>query len=151
MKETLLNRISAAGSAPLRTVLKAYDLSERFVTKLLTLAGIELDLTGAHLSRKDRSALIGLLTECPFVVDRLGGIREAMVTRGGVSLAEIDPKTMESRLVPRLFFVGEVLDIDGDTGGYNLQAAFSTAALASRRIATYPPASSAPLSVTPKK
>jgi len=54
---------------------------------------------------------------------------EAMVIRGGVSLAEINPKTMESRLVSRLFFVGEILDIDGDTGGYNLQAAFSTAAL----------------------
>jgi predicted Rossmann fold flavoprotein len=135
VKETLLNRISAAGNARVRTVLTAYDLPERFVNKLLTLAGIGHDLTGAHLSRKDRSALIGLLTGCPFIVGRLGGINEAMVTRGGVSLAEIDPKTMESRLVPGLFFVGEVLDIDGDTGGYNLQAAFSTGALAARRIA----------------
>jgi len=134
LKETLLNRISAAGNARVRTVLTAYDLPERFVNKLLTLAGIDPDLTGAHLSRKDRSALIELLTRCPFVVDRLGGINEAMVTRGGVALAEIDPKTMESKLVPGLFFVGEVLDIDGDTGGYNLQAAFSTAALAARRI-----------------
>jgi hypothetical protein len=134
VKETLLNRISAAGNARVRTVLTAYDLPERFVNKLLTLAGIDPDLTGAHLSRKGRSALIELLTRCPFVVDRLGGINEAMVTRGGVSLAEIDPKTMESKLVPGLFFVGEVLDIDGDTGGYNLQAAFSTAALAARRI-----------------
>ena len=134
VKETLLNRISAAGNARVRTVLTAYDLPERFVNKLLTLAGIELDLIGAHLSRKDRSALIELLTGCPFVVGRLGGIQEAMVTRGGVSLAEIDPKTMESRLVPGLFFVGEVLDIDGDTGGYNLQAAFSTGALAAQRI-----------------
>jgi hypothetical protein len=134
VKETLLNRISAAGNARVRTVLTAYDLPERFVNKLLTLAGIDQDLTGAHLSRKGRSDLIELLTRCPFVVDRLGGIQEAMVTRGGVSLAEIDPKTMESRLVHGLFFVGEVLDIDGDTGGYNLQAAFSTAALAARRI-----------------
>jgi predicted Rossmann fold flavoprotein len=134
VKETLLNRISAAGNARVRTVLTAYDLPERFVNKLLTLAGIDQDLTGAHLSRKGRSALIELLTGCPFVVGRLGGINEAMVTRGGVALAEIDPKTMESRLVPGLFFVGEVLDIDGDTGGYNLQAAFSTAALAARRI-----------------
>jgi hypothetical protein len=134
VKETLLDRISAAGNARVRKVLTAYDLPERFVNKLLAMAGIERDLTGAHLSRKDRSALIGLLTECLFVVDRLGGICEAMVTRGGVSLAEIDPKTMESRLVPRLFFAGEVLDIDGDTGGYNLQAAFSTAALAARSL-----------------
>lgn len=134
VKETLLKRISAAGNARVRTVLTAYDLPERFVNRLLTLARIDSDLTGAHLPKKDRSALIELLTGCPFVVGRLGGIQEAMVTRGGVSLAEIDPKTMESRLVPGLFFVGEVLDIDGDTGGYNLQAAFSTAALAARRI-----------------
>ena len=134
VKETLLNRFSTAGKARVRTVLTGFELPERFVNKLLTLAGIDLDMTGAHLSRKDRSALIELLTGCAFVVGRLGGIHEAMVTRGGVSLSEIDPKTMGSRLVPRLFFVGEVLDIDGDTGGYNLQAAFSTAALAARTI-----------------
>jgi len=134
VRETLLNRISAAGNARIRTVLTGLDLPERFANKLLTLAGIDQNLTGAHLSKKDRSALIELLTGCPFVVGRLGGIHEAMVTRGGISLAEIDPKTMESRLVPSLFFVGEVLDIDGDTGGYNLQAAFSTAALAARTI-----------------
>jgi hypothetical protein len=134
VRETVLSRISASGKARVRTVLTGFDLPERFVNKLLTLAGIDPDLTGAHLSRKERSALIELLTGCPFVVGRLGGVHEAMVTRGGVSLAEIDPKTMGSRLVPGLFFVGEVLDIDGDTGGYNLQAAFSTAALAARRI-----------------
>ena len=134
VRETLLSRISASGKARVRTVLTGFDLPERFVNKLLTLAGIDPDMTGAHLSRKDRSALIELLTGCPFVVGRLGGVHEAMVTRGGVSLPEIDPKTMESRLVHGLFFVGEVLDIDGDTGGYNLQAAFSTAALAARRI-----------------
>jgi hypothetical protein len=135
VRGTLLSRISASGKARVRTVLTGFDLPERFVNKLLTLAGVDPDLTGAHLSRKDRSALIELLTGCPFVVGRLAGVHEAMVTRGGVTLAEIDPKTMESRLVPGLFFVGEVLDIDGDTGGYNLQAAFSTAALAARTIA----------------
>jgi predicted Rossmann fold flavoprotein len=135
VKEAVLNRISAAGKARVRTVLMDFCLPERFVNRILTLAGIEHDLTGAHLSKKSRSALIELLTGCPFVVGRLGGVHEAMVTRGGVSLAEIDPKTMESKLVPRLYFIGEVLDIDGDTGGYNLQAAFSTAALAARRIA----------------
>jgi len=134
VRETLLSRISAAGKARVRTVLTGFGLPERFVNKLLTLAGIDPDLTGAHLSRQDRLALIELLTGCPFVVGRLGGVHEAMVTRGGVSLPETDPKTMESRLVPGLFFVGEVLDIDGDTGGYNLQAAFSTAALAARTI-----------------
>ncbi len=57
-----------------------------------------------------------------------------MVTRGGVALEEVSSRTMESRLVSGLYFIGEVLDIDGDTGGYNLQAAFSTAALAARAV-----------------
>ena len=57
-----------------------------------------------------------------------------MVTRGGIALEEVRAKTMESRLVPGLFFAGEVLDIDGNTGGFNLQAAFSTGFLAARGI-----------------
>jgi predicted flavoprotein YhiN len=57
-----------------------------------------------------------------------------MCTRGGVETAEVDPKTMQSRLVKGLYLVGEVLDVDGDTGGYNLQAAFSTGMLAARSI-----------------
>jgi hypothetical protein len=69
----------------------------------------------------------------------MGSWDEAMATKGGVSLAEVDPKTMESRLVPGLFFAGEVLDYDGDSGGFNIQAAFSTGRLAgstagSRRV-----------------
>ena len=61
--------------------------------------------------------------------------RQALVTAGGVLLDEVDPRTMESRLVPGLFFAGEVLDIDGVSGGYNLQAAFSTGYLAGRAAA----------------
>ena len=63
------------------------------------------------------------------------GYNEATVTAGGISLKEVDPKTMASKLVPGLFFAGEVLDINGDTGGYNLQAAFSTGWLAGRSAA----------------
>lgn len=59
-----------------------------------------------------------------------GGFGEAVVTRGGVSLKQIHPRTMESRLFPGLYFAGEVLDLDAYTGGYNLQAAFSTGYLA---------------------
>jgi len=58
-----------------------------------------------------------------------------MATAGGVELSEISPKTMESRHVPGLFLAGELLDVDGDSGGYNLQAAFSTGALAGRSAA----------------
>lgn len=65
------------------------------------------------------------------------GYERAVVTAGGVSLKEINPSTMESRLHPGLFFAGEVLDLDGDTGGYNLQVAFSTGALAGMSAADY--------------
>jgi hypothetical protein len=130
----LLARLNAPENRQVRKILAAFDLPDRFVRKLLDLAGIRHDQTGAHLSRDARSILCDLLTGFPFVVKRLGGIAEAMVTRGGVELAEINLKTMESRLIPGLFFIGEVLDIDGDSGGYNLQAAFSTAALAAKRM-----------------
>ena len=133
-KEILIARINAAGNRQIRKILAAFGLPDRFVRKLLDLAGIKQDQTGAHLSREARSAILDLLIGYPFIVSRLAGIHEAMVTRGGVALDEINPKTMESRLFPGLFFVGEVLDIDGDSGGYNLQAAFSTAALAAKRM-----------------
>jgi len=62
---------------------------------------------------------------------------EAIITAGGVNLREIDPRTMASRLVDGLYFAGEVLDLDGDTGGYNLQTAFSTGWVAGRSAADY--------------
>ncbi|MBE6428894.1 MAG: NAD(P)/FAD-dependent oxidoreductase, partial [Planctomycetaceae bacterium] len=62
----------------------------------------------------------------------VGSFREAMVTAGGIALSEIDRQTMESRKVPGLFFAGEVLDVDGDTGGFNLQFAFSSGFLAGK-------------------
>jgi predicted Rossmann fold flavoprotein len=131
-KAAVLDSIAATGHRRIRTVLSSLGLPIRFAGKLLVLAGLPPDLTGAHLTRDARAALVELITACPFTVARLAGLREAMVTRGGVALREINPKTMESRIVPGLFFAGEVLDIDGDTGGYNLQAAFSTGALAAR-------------------
>lgn len=134
MNEVLIKKISESGTKQVRTVLSGFDLPERVVRRLMELANVDPDLTGPHLTKKDRIALIDLITACPFEVSKLGGPDEAMATRGGISLTEINSKTMESRIISGLFFVGEVLDIDGDTGGYNLQAAFSTAKLAGQRI-----------------
>ncbi|KQC05828.1 MAG: hypothetical protein APR53_01955 [Methanoculleus sp. SDB] len=131
----LTEKIAARGQRQVRTLLLEFGLSERFVRRLLEITGISPDRTGAHLSRAERAALVAGLIRHPFTVAGLGGLNEAMVTAGGVALDAINPKTMESRHFPGLFFIGEVLDIDGDTGGYNLQAAFSTAAAAARRIA----------------
>jgi predicted flavoprotein YhiN len=101
---------------------------------LLEISGIASDLQTAQLTRKMRNRLIDNLTGLPLVVSDVCGFDLAMCTRGGVETAEVDPKTMQSRLVKGLYLVGEVLDVDGDTGGYNLQAAFSTGMLAARSI-----------------
>ncbi len=88
------------------------------------------DLTAAELSREKRQRLCACACAFPLRLRALGGMEEAMATAGGVALEELDPKTMASRLVPGLYFAGELLDFVGDTGGYNLQAAFATGALA---------------------
>ncbi len=116
------------------TILAKYPIPERLNRKLLSLSGIPDDLTCAHFSIEKRSALITNCTELPLVVTALGEFKIAMATRGGVALDGVNAKTMESKIVPGLFFAGEVLDIDGDTGGYNLQAAFSTGHLAAQGV-----------------
>jgi predicted Rossmann fold flavoprotein len=126
--------IALSGTRRIRTVLTGLSLPERFVSRLLDQIGIPPDLTCPHITRQARNEIISAITGFPFTVLGLGDFEEAMVTRGGIDLREIDPKTMESKIVPGLYAVGEVLDIDGDTGGYNLQAAFSTGMLAARSI-----------------
>ena len=108
-------------------------LPRRLSQALLTSLGIPPVKKAAELTRSERKALAESLARDrghPFPVAAVEGWEEAMVTRGGVDLDEVDPKTMGSRLVPGLFFAGEILDIDGESGGYNLQAAFSTGYLA---------------------
>ena len=117
-----------------KKVLSAYGLPERLVARVLEISGIPAEMTSAHLTREKRTLICGNLTGFPLRVENIGGYDEAMVTRGGVTLTEVNPKTMESRLVQSLYFAGEVLDIDGDTGGYNIQAAFSTGFLAAKSI-----------------
>lgn len=94
--------------------------------ELIALAGIDLETTGTKVTQKQRNRLVEVLKGWP-----LGEVREVVlekgeVVAGGVSLDEVDPQTMASRVVPGLFLCGEVLDIAGPVGGYNLQAAFAT-------------------------
>ena len=116
------------------TILAAYPIPERLNRKILILSGIPENLTCNHFSAEQRSRLITNCTQFPLIVSALGGFSIAMVTRGGVALEGVNQKTMESKIIPHLYFAGEVLDIDGDTGGYNLQAAFSTGFLAGQSI-----------------
>lgn len=97
---------------------------------ILRLAGMAEDVPAAAFSRPQREAVLELITRLPLAVKSSGGFDNAMVTRGGVSLREVDPKTLQSRKVCGLYFAGEILDLDGPCGGYNLQWAFSSGWLA---------------------
>ena len=103
-----------------------YQLPKRFISVVLDRIHIE-DKMLASLSGKEIVRLAGAFSKAEFIVSGTGSFKEAMVTAGGISLDEVKLSTMESRRIPGLYFVGEVLDIDGDTGGYNLQFAFSSA------------------------
>lgn len=110
------------------------QLSTRLTKRLLQISGISSGLRMSQLTREMRNRLIDNLTGLSLAVSDVSGFNAAMCTRGGAEISEVNPKTMQSRLVQGLYLVGEVLDVDGDTGGYNLQAAFSTAMLAARSI-----------------
>ncbi|MDO8806245.1 MAG: NAD(P)/FAD-dependent oxidoreductase [Elusimicrobiota bacterium] len=97
--------------------------------------GIDRARQCASITGAERKKIVGLFSDFRVHITRPRPLREATVTRGGVNLAEINPRTMESRTVRGLYFCGEVLDLDGITGGYNLQEAFSTGYLAGQSAA----------------
>ena len=113
------------GKTAIQTYLRKFDLPKSLLLIILKSIQIEPDIRLADITKTQRIQMLSALCEFPFMVERVGGFNTAMVTAGGVNLDEVNSKTMESKLVPGLYFAGEVLDIDGDTGGYNLQAAFS--------------------------
>jgi predicted Rossmann fold flavoprotein len=87
-----------------------------------------------HLNKKEINSLINLLKNFKLHIKSLGSFYHAIVSAGGINIKEIDPRTMESKKIPGLYFVGEMMDIDAETGGYNLQAAFSTGYLAGNAL-----------------
>ena len=87
------------------------------------------------MTRVERRKLLPLLKGMEITITATRPLSEAIVTAGGVDIKEINPKTMESKLVKGLYFAGEILDVDGYTGGFNLQAAFSTGYLAGKSAA----------------
>jgi predicted Rossmann fold flavoprotein len=105
-------------------------LPRRLAELLLNDAGLPNDKKAGELSNTNRTALVRALKQFPIPITGTRGFAKAEVTAGGVSLQEIDSSTMQSKLVPGLYFAGEVLDLDGPIGGYNFQAAFSTGWLA---------------------
>ena len=124
--------IEHIGANPKRKVVNilAGFLPKRLSALLCEQAGCDGQLPAGRLKKDMRKKLIKAVKALPLSIVRTGPIAEATVTRGGVDVTEIDPKAMESKICPGLFFAGEVIDIDGPCGGFNLQMCWSTGALA---------------------
>jgi len=110
------------------------ELPRRLWQYLVTRVGIETEDRWAGLSNKTLNQLVQELTQGCYLIQGKGAFKEEFVTCGGVSLKEVNFKTMESRLCPGLYFAGEILDIDGVTGGFNFQSAWTTAWLAGQAM-----------------
>lgn len=130
----LLREFKAAPKKNIKNILRSL-LPLRLVDVFLELAVIDPQKIASHISVFERKRIIALLKGLRLEIRGALPIEEAMVTKGGVSLKDIDPRTMQSRKIKGLYFAGEMIDVDADTGGFNLQAAFSTGYLAGESAA----------------
>ena len=111
-----------------------YKIPSRLWARLCALAEIDENRTWAELPRKNLNRLVEFMIRCPFEIKGKTTFKEEFVTCGGIDLKSIDLETMESKLVKGIYFAGEVLNIDGETGGFNFQAAWTTAYVAGKSI-----------------
>ncbi len=109
-------------------------LPSKMIPVIIKRSGISSEIKAGQISKEQRKSLVKLLKDFRLNIIDFRPVDEAIVTSGGVSVKEIDPKTMESKIVSGLFFAGEVIDVDGYTGGFNLQIAFSTGYTAGMNI-----------------
>jgi predicted Rossmann fold flavoprotein len=124
---------AASGKQLLAGVLSA-RITRRVVDQLLVICGLSVDRRAAALSKVDRQKIVAAVKRLRIPLTGTLGFEKAEVTAGGVSLNEVDSRTMQSKPKPGLYFAGEILDLDGWIGGYNFQSAWSTGWLAGREI-----------------
>jgi len=134
LEARLLSSFNEMGKKELHNILEEL-LPTKLVAVVLDAVDLSGKTTGSQITAAERRRLRHALKDFRLTVSGHRSWDEAIVTAGGVSLDEVDPRTMQSRMIKGLYFAGEVLDIDGPTGGYNLQAAFSTGRLAGRSAA----------------
>jgi hypothetical protein len=109
-------------------------LPKKLIPVVVMLSGIDGNKKVNEITRQERQNLVKLLKEFELTLTGLRGFNEAIITQGGVNVKQINPTTMESKLVKNLYFAGEVLDVDAVTGGFNLQIAWSTGYAAGSHI-----------------
>ncbi|MDD5936620.1 MAG: NAD(P)/FAD-dependent oxidoreductase [Clostridiales bacterium] len=109
-------------------------LPQKMIGTIIKLSGIPEEKQVNAITKEERQRLVESMKNLTFTIERFGGFNEAVITKGGIDVKEIDPTTMESKLAKGLYFAGEVLDLDALTGGYNLQIAWSTGAAAGQHV-----------------
>ena len=129
----LLSQSATAGKRQVAGIL-AQLLPHRLAESLVELAAVSRADRAAEFTKEDRRRLVQTVKHAAIPVAGTMGFRKAEVTAGGVCLEEVDSRTMQSKLVPNVYFAGELLDLDGPIGGYNFQAAFSTGWLAGESV-----------------
>ena len=134
LDQRLTRELSAAGKKQLSTVMQTL-LPQRFAALFPALCGLDGKTPCSQVSAKMRKTIADHLQALPLTIVGTRPIDEAVVTRGGVDVKGVSPNTLESKAVKGLYFAGEVLDVDAHTGGYNLQIAWSTGALAGKSAA----------------
>ena len=133
LDKKLIRELDENGTRILKDALRLWLPAEMIPLALQTMT-IEHYKRLNQVSATDRKKILRMLKALPFTIVGTRGFDEAIVTQGGVSLKEVNPKTMESKLVKNLYITGELLDLDADTGGYNLQIAFSTGYAAGKAV-----------------
>ncbi|MHB8962634.1 MAG: BaiN/RdsA family NAD(P)/FAD-dependent oxidoreductase [Saccharofermentanales bacterium] len=130
---SLLHAITDNPNRQLKNILSSrFGIPHAFTSVMAACSGPGSDAFCRDVTKDQRKKLLGMLKAFHFTITKTRGYKEAMVTAGGIDTREISPRTMESKRRHGLYFAGEVIDIDGFTGGFNLQAAFSTGYLAGR-------------------
>ena len=133
----ILRDFSEAKNRDFRNALSGL-LPGKLQEPVIALSGIPAEKKVHDITREERKKLAGLLKAFPLTAVKTRGFQEAVITKGGIHVKDVNPSTMESRIVKNLYFAGEVLDVDALTGGYNLQIAWSTGVLAGRSAAKDP-------------
>ncbi len=133
-EEDFRKNIRENGNKQVKNLIIDENLSSRFIEKELKLLGIDQNKKGFELKKEEIFNIVKAFCQKKFVISSLEGYNVAMATKGGISLEEINKNTFESKLIKGLYFAGEVLDLDGDTGGFNIQCAYSTGALVAESI-----------------
>jgi predicted Rossmann fold flavoprotein len=134
LNQYFIEYAQASGKQAIGTAFKGLDYPKRLVDFIMEKRGLKKDMRMSELSKDMRTQLVNALCAYEVRIHHVGGYNVAMATTGGIDLEEVNRKTMASKILQNLYFVGECLDVDGATGGYNIQWAFTSGFIAGQNV-----------------